>query len=174
MRQVYDFAMAADFPPGSYSTSFVATSSTTIEVLSLSTTQATLRSTSIGTGTPGSSATSTSTISFTVRTDGSVLAGDNTFSRDMFTSAGAIVTPASGSMGATRYALVGTESVTVPAGTFGCSKFQVTMATASFSPVSGWYAKGVGLVKMSMASTASVPSGIATFSTTMTLRSFTP
>jgi hypothetical protein len=71
-----------------------------------------------------------------------------TYTSAIFTAAGSVVRPASPQQGpAIRVALIGTESVTVPAGTYNAVKFNLSFDGMSGPPLYYWMVKGIGPVR---------------------------
>lgn len=181
MRAVYSFNESAQLP--SPLESYQATGSMTVEVLRYSPTSAEFRTTTIATGEDGQPTTETSTSSVSVEPDGTVVAGDGAtlrHSNAVFTAEGAIVAPASGSeIPALRARLVGSETLTVPAGTFETVHLQEGPDDANAPRTNLWLARGVGIVRQQMEATFSVrtsetQTGQGSSRFELRLESFTP
>lgn len=161
MRAVYSFSESAQLPAPLQS--FEATGSLTVEVLSYSPNQAVIQTTTVATGENGQPTTEVSTSSVTVEADGTVVAGDGAslrHSNAVFTSAGTTVAPASGSeIPEIRARMVGTEAVTVPAGTYQTVHIQEGPAAANAPQADLWLASGVGIVRQRIEGTFPVQTG---------------
>lgn len=181
MRAVYGFTMSVQVPPPNQNQSMSTTGRMTLEVANYSPTSATLRATLTGTDQSGQPRTSTSTTTLTVEADGTVVArngGTERHSNALFTSMGDMVAPASGSeVPEIRGRLVGTETITVPAGTYQTVHIQEGPADPNAPKTDFWLARGVGIVRQRLEASAPAQSGqnqqVRT-SFELRLESFTP
>lgn len=161
MRAVYSFTESAQLP--SPLQSYTATGSLTVETLSFGANQAVLQSTTVGPGEGGEPSIDVATSSVTVEPDGTVVAGNGAtlrHSNAVFTAAGATVAPASGSeIPEIRARFLGTETITVPAGTFQTVHLQEGPADPNAPQAHVWLARGVGIVRQRVDATFPVQTG---------------
>ncbi|HEY9854115.1 MAG TPA: hypothetical protein V6D05_00155 [Stenomitos sp.] len=157
MRAVYSFTATTQLPSQNFATS----GRMTVEVVSYSPTRAVLRSTVTTTGQNARTDTNTTTVR--VEPDGTVVAEDGgsvRHSNAVFTAAGDMVAPASGSeIPEIRARMVGTEAVTVPAGTYQTVHLQEGPAVQGATPTDIWLARGVGIVRQHADETFTIPAG---------------
>jgi len=157
MRAVYSFSATTQLPSQNLQTN----GRMTVEVVSYSPTRAVLRSTVTTTGQNARTDTTTSTVH--VESDGTVVAEDGgtiRHSNGVFTADGAMVAPASGSeIPEIRARMVGTEAVTVPAGTYQTVHIQEGPAAQGATPTDIWLARGVGIVRQHADETFTIPAG---------------
>lgn len=157
MRATYNVAISIQVPPPNQSQSFSTTGRMTLEVLNYSPTSATLQATTTTTDPSGQQRTNTTTTSLTVEPDGTVVSqngGTERHSNRIFTSMGDLVAPASGSeIPAIRGRLIGTEAVTVPAGTYQTVHLQEGPGDPNAPQTDLWLARGVGIVRQRMDAT---------------------
>lgn len=179
MRAVYSFSESTQVPSQAAQQM---SGTLTVTVVSYSPTQAVVRTTSTSTGEGGQPSTQTADTTLTIEADGTVVssATSQRRSNDIFTSGGGVVAPASGSeIPEIRARMVGTETVTVPAGTYQTVRLQEGLAAQGAPQYDVWVARGVGIVRKRMDATYTVPTGqnqTAQARTTyeMRLDSFTP
>lgn len=161
MRAVYSFTEQATLP--SPLQSYTATGSLTVEVLTYGPTSALLQTTTVAPGESGQPSIDVATSSVTVEADGTVVAGEGVplrHSNAVFTAAGDTVAPASGSeVPEIRARLVGTETITVPAGTFQTVHIQEGPADTNAPQSHLWLARGVGIVRQRVDATFPVRTG---------------
>lgn len=161
MRAVYSLSESVQMP--SPQQSYQSTGSITVVVTSYSPTQAVVQATSVGTGQNGQPTSDVTTTTLRVESDGTVVATDGTTQRHsnaVFTPLGATVTPASGSeIPEIRARLIGTEAVTVPAGSYQTVHIQEGPAGGQGTPTDLWLARGVGIVRQQLNSSFPVRTG---------------
>lgn len=162
MRAVYGFDESAQLP--SPLPSHQGTGSVTVQVTSYTPTHATLQATTVAPGEDGQPGSEATTTTLTVAADGTVVVESDgatrRYSNAVFTPEGATVMPASGSeLPALRTRMVGTETITVPAGTFQTVHLQEALATPSAPVTDLWLARGVGVVRQRLDTTFPVRTG---------------
>lgn len=163
MRATYNVTVSIQFPPPNQNQSSTTTGRMNVEVLNYSPTSATVRTTTTANDQSGQQRTSTTTYQMTVEPDGTVVSRDGGVERHsnaIFTSMGDVVAPASGSeIPETRGRMIGTETITVPAGTYQTVHIQEGAADPSAPKTDIWLARGVGVVRQRMDSTMPIQTG---------------